>query len=186
MIKRLLILVIVMGFLFQVYFCIIAQAADARKKSVPDDGRAIEIISNRFEADNERRMVIFTGNAVATQGDRVIKAENIFLYYAKEKGSTGKGEWQGLGKTGELERIEAKGQVTITQGDRVVTGERAVYYRETQKIVMTGNAVMRQGDSLVQGDRIEVFLNENKGVVEAAENKRVKATIYPVEKGSKK
>jgi lipopolysaccharide export system protein LptA len=42
--------------------------------------------------------------------------------------------------------------------------------------------VMQQGNSIVRGDKIEVFLNENRGVVEAAENKRVKATIYPVEK----
>ena len=59
-------------------------------------------------------------------------------------------------------------------------------YSFAQKIVMTGNAVMRQGKNLVQGDKIEVFLNENRGVVEAAENKRVKATIYPAEKKEEK
>ena len=47
---------------------------------------------------------------------------------------------------------------------------------------MTGNAVMHQGKNIVQGDKIDVFLGENRGVVEAPVTKRVKATIYPAEK----
>ena len=183
--KRLLIL-IMMGILFHSYPCAYVQAAEAKKKSLPDSSQPIEITADRLEAYDEKKLVLFSGNAVATQGNRVIKAEDILLYYKKEGRGAGKEGWQGMGKTGELEKIEAKGQVTVTQGDRVVTGEQAVYYQDAQKIVMTGNAVMRQGNNLVQGDKIEVFLNENRGVVEAAENKRVKATIYPVEKREEK
>ena len=166
------------------YPCACIQAAEAKKKSLPASSQPIEITADRLEAYDEKKLVLFSGNAVATQGDRVIKAESILLYY-KGQGA-GKEGWQVVGKTGGLEKIEAKGQVTVTQGDRMVTGEQAVYYEDAQKIVMTGNAVMRQGKNLVQGDKIEVFLNENRGVVEAAENKRVKATIYPAEKKEEK
>ena len=180
--KRLLALIIV-GILFHSYP---SACAEAKKKFLPASSQPIEITADRLEAYDEKKLVLFSGNAVATQGDRVIKAENILLYYKKEGQGAGKEGLQVMGKTGELEKIEAKGQVTVTQGDRVVTGEQAVYYEDAQKIVMTGNAVMRQGKNLVQGDKIEVFLNENRGVVEAAENKRVKATIYPAEKKEEK
>ena len=80
---------------------------------------------------------------------------------------------------GDLERVEANGHVTITEGERIVTGEMAVFEQEAQKITMTGDAVMREGTNVIRGDRIVVFLNENRGVVESAENKRVTATIYP-------
>ena len=156
------------------------QASEAKKKILPAN-QPIEISADRLEAYDEKKMVLFTGNAVATQGDRIIKADSLLLYYKKEEQSSGKESLQNLGRAGELVKIEARGQVSVTQGDQLVTGEQAVYYQETQKIVVTGSAMMRQGDNVVRGDKIEVFLNENRGVVEAGENKRVKATIYPAE-----
>ena len=159
----------------------VAQGAELSKK-FPADSHPIEISADRLEAYDAKKVVLFSGNAVAVQGDRVIKAEKIYLYYAKDERESGREGVRDIGKTGDLEKIEAKGHVSVSQGDRLVTGDQAVYYQESQKIVMTGSAVMQQGNNIVRGDKIEVFLNENRGVVEAAENKRVKATIYPVEK----
>ncbi len=156
-------------------------AAEVRKKN-PVESQPIEITADRLEANDEKKMVLFSGNAVAVQGDLAIKAENIFLFYKREGRDKGKEGMMNIGKAGDLERIEARGQVAVSQSDRLVTGEQAVYYQDAKKIVMTGNAVMRQGSSTVQGDKIEVYLNENRGVVEASENKRVKATIYPADK----
>lgn len=159
----------------------VVQGAELKKKS-PADNHPIEISADRLEAYDAKKVVLFSGNAIAVQGDRIIKAEKIYLYYTKDERESGREGLRNLGKTGDLEKIEARGHVSVSQGDRLVTGEQAVYYQESQKIVMTGSAVMQQGNNIVRGDKIEVFLNENRGVVEAAENKRVKATIYPVEK----
>jgi lipopolysaccharide export system protein LptA len=179
---RLLSLIIIIGCVFFLACADSdAQGAEFNKKS-PADNHPIEISADRLEAYDAKKVVLFSGNAVATQGDRVIKADKIFLYYGKEERETGREGLRDIGKTGDLEKIEAKGHVSVSQGDRLVTGEQAVYYQDSQKIVMTGSAVMQQGNNIVRGDKIEVFLNENRGVVEAAENKRVKATIYPVEK----
>lgn len=184
--KKSFLILIIAEILLISYLCPYVQAAEAKKKFLPDSSQPIEITADRLEAYDEKKLVIFSGNAIATQGDRVIKAESILLYYKRKGQSAGNEVLQSMGKTGELEKIEAKGQVTVTQGDRVVTGEQAVYYQDAQKIVMTGNAVMRQGDNMVQGDKIEIFLDENRGVVEAVENRRVKATIHPVEKKEEK
>jgi lipopolysaccharide export system protein LptA len=178
---RLLCLTIIGWGLFLPCAAPVVQGAEFAKKS-PADNHPIEISADRLEAYDAKKVVLFSGNAVATQGDRVIKAEKIFLYYKKEERDPGREGLRDVGKTGDLEKIEAKGHVSVSQGDRLVTGDQAVYYQESQKIVMTGSAVMQQGNNIVRGDKIEVFLNENRGVVEAAENKRVKATIYPVEK----
>ena len=178
---RLLCLYIIGWGLFVPCAAPVAQGAEFTRKS-PADNHPIEISADRLEAYDAKKVVLFSGNAVATQGDRVIKAEKIFLYYKKEERDPGREGLRDVGKTGDLEKIEARGHVSVSQGDRLVTGDQAVYYQESQKIVMTGSAVMQQGNSIVRGDKIEVFLNENRGVVEAAENKRVKATIYPVEK----
>lgn len=139
----------------------------------------IEIVSNRLDAYHEKRLIVFSGDAVATQGDKTIKADQLLIYYKEnQSGSESKGS-TGMEQGANLEKIEAKGHVTVIQGDRVVSGDDAVFYNDAQKIAMTGNAVMREGNNVVRGETIVVYFNENRGVVEGTDNKRVKATIYP-------
>ena len=145
----------------------------------------IEIVSDRLEAYNEKRMVVFSGNAVATQGGRTIRSDVLTLFYKEGKSPSVRAAGEPEGP-GELERVEAKGHVTISEGDRIVTGEEGIYDQDAQKITMTGNAVMREGANIIRGDRVIVFLDENRGVVEGTVNKRVTATIYPEEKKEKK
>ncbi|MCE5281252.1 MAG: lipopolysaccharide transport periplasmic protein LptA [Deltaproteobacteria bacterium] len=155
--------------------------AQAVKKEEP-----IQIVSDRLDAYHEKRMVVFSGNAVATQGERTIKADTLTIYYKEEdnqKKSTGR--TVGDAEVGNLERVEAKGHVTITEPNRIVTGDDAVFEQDIQKITMTGNAVLREGANVVRGDKVTVFLNENRGVVESAQNRRVTATIYPAQSQDK-
>jgi lipopolysaccharide export system protein LptA len=160
--------------------------AQAQKKLNVDKGQPIQIQSDRLDAYQEKRVVIFSGNAVATQGDRTIKADRLLIYYKNRPGSPEKKDTSDIGATGDLERLEAQGRVTITETNRLVTGDHAVFYQDSQKIVMTGNAVMRDGKNIIKGGRIIVFLDEDRGVVESSESKRVTATIYPNEKKEEK
>ena len=142
----------------------------------------IEINSNRMEAFNEKKLVVFSGNAIAKQGNKVLKADQLNLYYKKEpdkKVKIGTTETEG---TGNLEKIEAKGNVSLTQGERVAIGDEAIYLRDSGKVILTGNAVLSEGKISIKGDRVIVFLNENRGVVEGNAKKQVKAIIYPQEK----
>ena len=145
----------------------------------------IQVVADRLEAFDAEKMVVFSGHAVAVQGDKVIKADKISLYYKKDKSAQTK-PGKDISPAGDLERIEAQGHVNVTQGSKVVTGELAVYHQDEQKIVMTGNPLMRDGNNTIAGDRIVVFLNENRGVVERSDNKRVTATIYPTDRPEEK
>jgi len=160
----------------------IASEPKQQKKNPVSDKEPIRIDSDRLDAYNDQRLVVFSGNAVAVQGDKVLKADKLLLYYKKKEGGSPKGVAKEAGKAGDLERIEAKGHVHLTQGERVVTGEDAVYFQDSQKIVVTGNPVMREKKNVVRGDRIIVFINEDRGIVESLQRKRVTATIYPSEK----
>lgn len=164
----------------------VAGEPQSQKKNQVTGSEPIRIDSDRLDAYNDQRLVVFSGNAVAVQGDKTIKSEKILLYYKKEESGAQKVASKEVGKTGDLERIEAKGNVILTQGERVVTGDEAVYYQGSQKIVMSGNAVMRENRNIIRGDRIVVFINENRGMVESTQRKRVTATIYPSEKDEKK
>ncbi len=146
----------------------------------------IEIVSDRMDAYNEKKMVIFSGNAVAIQGDREIKSDRLIIYYKKQAGKKDKTGVKAVEGTGDLEKIEAKGHVIVTQKERVATGEEAVYYQDSGQIIMTGNPVLRDGKNTIKGEKVIVFVNEDRGVVESKDKKRVKAVIYPQEKNEDK
>jgi len=167
-------------------FSYLGAAENATKKGKIDKDQPIQIVSDRLDAYNEKKLVVFSGNAVATQGDRVIKSDRLLLYYKKDQQVPEKKESKDAGNTGDLEKIEAKGNVIVTQGERIVTGDDAVYYQDTQQIIMTGNPVMRERGSVIQGDKIVVYLNEDRGVVESIAKNRVKATIYPEDRKERK
>lgn len=162
-----------------------AQDNTVLTEEIVKKGESIEIVSDRLEAFNEKKLIMFTGNAIAKQGDRVLKADQLLLYYKKDpakKDQIGAMEIEG---TGDLEKIEAKGNVSVTQGERLATGDEAVYYHDTGQIILTGNALLREGKNSIKGCRVIVYLNEKRGRVEVCDREkkeRVKAVLYPPEK----
>jgi lipopolysaccharide export system protein LptA len=112
----------------------------------------------------------------------VLKSDKIILYYKKDPEKKDKVGTIETDATGELDRVEAKGNVSLIQGERTALGEEAVFVRESNKVILTGNAVLKEGKNTIRGDRVIVFLNEDRGVVESDSQKQVKAIIYPREK----
>lgn len=163
---------------------IIMAPAGARGQAVSGSKEPIAIVSDRFDIYSEKKIAVFSGNVVVTQSDTVIKSDEFHLYYKKE-GTPGKETSTVLNpgaiESGNIERIEAKGHVIITQKKKVVTGDKAIFYNDQQKVIITGNPMMKDGDNEIRGDRILFFMTENRGVVESSSSKRVTATIYPEE-----
>ncbi|MGV8079674.1 MAG: LptA/OstA family protein [Syntrophales bacterium] len=166
-------------------FCLSAGCVWAEAKMPVSRSEPIQIVSDRLDAYDEKKMVVFSGHAVAVQGDKSIRADSITLFYKKEnqpvKPKASKGPDLG---GGDLDRVEAKGHVIITQGPKTVTGDFAVYFQDDQKIEMTGNAVLKEGRSTIHGDKVVVLLNEGRGFVESGTSKRVMATIYPSDRSA--
>jgi lipopolysaccharide export system protein LptA len=147
----------------------------------------IEIVSDCMDAFNEKKMVIFSGHTVATQGNKEIKADRLLLYYKIESSKKDKVGGKTVEGNSDLEKIEAKGNVIVIQQQRVAIGEEAVYFHYSGQITMSGNAVLRDGKNVIKGDKVIIFVNEGRGaVVESNPQNRVKAIIYPQEKEDKK
>ena len=161
-----------------------AKGKDFRSKK----GGPIHITSDRLDAYNEQKLVVFSGNVVATEEDKVIKSDQLYIYYKKDnekKEKTDPGKDIG-GGSGDVDRIEAKGNVRITQGEKIVTGEHAVYLNDDQKIIVTGKPVMKEKGNTIRGEKIVVLLEEDRGIVESSGGNRVTAVIYPDDKKGKK
>jgi lipopolysaccharide export system protein LptA len=172
----------ILFFILLTPFFLCASENIAGREDVINKNEPIEIISDRMDAFNEKKMVVFSGNAMAKQSDKILKSDKLLLYYKREPAKKIKIGTKEIEGAGDLEKIEAKGNVSITQGERIVTGDEAVFFQDSGQIIMTGNAVLREGKNIIKGDKVIVFLNENRGMIESNSQKRVKAVIYPQEK----
>ncbi|MDR2861942.1 MAG: hypothetical protein LBV07_05285 [Syntrophobacterales bacterium] len=162
------------------------EGREINKVKKVDRNTPIQITSNRMNAYDEKGMVVFEGNAIATQGDRIIRAETISIYYKKKKDDGSTRNSEDIQQSGDLDKIVARGKMKMTQGDRIVTGNEATYLHEEQKVIIKGNAVLTEGKNVIRGQQVVVFLEENRGVVEGNSSERVTATIFPSEEKKSK
>lgn len=125
----------------------------------------IHVTSDRLEADDQAQTVIFSGNAVASQEDVTIYADRLTIKYTGEKR--------------EIVQLVADGQVRIVQQEKVATGKKAVYYKQEERVVMTGAPKVTEGDSSVEGQEITLYLNDKRSVVSGGAGGRVKAIFTP-------
>jgi lipopolysaccharide export system protein LptA len=143
---------------------------DAKKKS---SGAAFEfnkkdpiyISSDWMEVDQKKNTITYKGRVVTTQADMTMRSETLKAYYDPDMK--------------QMKEIVAEGNVQARQGDRVATGDKAVFNDKTKTVTLTGNPVMRQGNSQVSGTRITYYINEDRAVAEGKDRVRVRAVIFP-------
>ncbi len=165
-------------FLFGLLLPCSAGSETLKEKFVKGEPKEMVIKSNKLEVDDNREVVIFTGNVNAKREDFVITCQKLVVFYKSPPGKKGSDE----GKT-EVDKIVATGTVNIhhAQGG-AATAEKAVYYQRDEKVVLTENPVVKRGSDFVQGDRITMYLKENRSVVESSGDRTVKAVIFPRKK----
>ena len=164
-----------MAFLLFGLLCAGPVRSESRQNEAETAGaQPIIINSNTLEVNDAKKMVIFTGDVNARRDDFFIECQKMFVFYESlpDQKNTGDGATK-------IDRIVATGQVKISRAQGgIATAEKAIYYQQDDKLVLTEKPVVKQGDDFVEGNRITIFLKENRSVVEGSENKRVKAIIF--------
>jgi lipopolysaccharide export system protein LptA len=125
----------------------------------------IYITADWMEVDQNKNTITYKGRVVTVQADMTMRSETLVAYYDPEMK--------------QMKQIIAEGKVNATQGNRVATGEKAVFDDKTKTVTLTGNPVMRQGNSQVSGTRVIYYMDQDRAVAESDGKVRVKATIFP-------
>jgi lipopolysaccharide export system protein LptA len=168
-------------------------AAPAKAPAAPKQEFPLHISAAQMEANQEQHVIIFTGQVKADYGDSTLYTDKLLVFYkSKEEKPKVKGKTPappaannpatsplaGLGGD-QLERLEAWGNVRYVQGDRVATGEKAIYYRDKDEIVLLGHPQVWRGEDYMKGSKIIMHLATRKVEVESTPNQRVEAHLYP-------
>lgn len=135
----------------------------------------ITIKSNELTADNSGMTATFSGKVVAKQGDITIFSDKLIVNYS-EKG-------------GEVDKVEAFGNVRIVQLNRTGIASEAIYESHNGRIILTGepNPKVMQGSDSVSGKTITYYLDDEKSIVTGGGDpgSRVEAVINtPARKGN--
>ncbi len=162
MLKRLLALLVFIPFF------LVASAGAAQTFSGLQADQPVEVTSARLEVFQAERKTVFSGDVVATQGDFVLNAKKLTVFFNADQS--------------QVERMEAVGQVKITQQGRIATADKAIFKQPEQVLELQGNAQLQQGENRIVGDEITVYLKENRSVVKSSGSGRVKALIIPAKK----
>lgn len=140
--------------------------APALKPEEDEKNQPVTVDADQMESLKKESLVIFTGNVVARQSNSVHYADRMEVYLDP--------------KAERVVRIVSVGNVKIITKDcRVGTAKRGEYYDAEQRVVLIGNARVWQDDNLVTGDRINIFLAEDRSLVQGGKQERVKAVFYP-------
>jgi lipopolysaccharide export system protein LptA len=127
----------------------------------------IFITSDWMEVDQKKNTITYKGRVVTVQADMTMRSETLTAYYDPEMKK--------------MKQIIAEGKVNATQGNRVATGQKAVFDDQAKTVTLTGSPIMRQGNSQVSGVKIVYFIEQDKSVVEGDDKIPVRATIFPEE-----
>lgn len=140
----------------------------------------VVIKSKTLKVDNALKIVSFAGDVNAKQDNFLIDCEKMLVYYDNAGTNVTNANKDSGDIKVRINKIIATGHVTISRAKGgVATAEKAVYFLQDEKMILTGNPIVKQGNSFVQGDRIILFLRENRSVVESYEDSKVKAVIFP-------
>jgi lipopolysaccharide export system protein LptA len=162
------------------------------KKQKPDI--PLSISAAQLEADQDQNLIVFKGKVKAVYGDTTLYADQLLVFYKprkKDRSSSSSAEKsQEISPLGDLggekiDRIEARGNVRYVQGDRVATGEKAVYYRDKDEIVLLGQPQVWRGENHLRGSKITFNLASQKVRVESSPQQRVEAHLYQDTRGGK-
>lgn len=102
------------------------------------------------------------GRAEVTQGGNRLRADAI----------------RGFTANGDLNRIEATGSVYFVTPDQSMKGDRAVYTLNDGNVVVTGDVILTQGKSVLTGNRLVYNVRTETARIEGG-NGRVQGVFYP-------
>jgi lipopolysaccharide export system protein LptA len=143
----------------------------------------IQIEAASLEMRDKKKEATFSGNVKVVQGDTTMTSKTLVAFYASDPPSpvSANGAAKsppplqstapGPGGSSSIKRLEARGNVVVTQKDQVVTGETAIFDTRTNLITMRGGVVLTQCNNVMRGDRLLVDMTTGISRVESDSGK---------------
>jgi lipopolysaccharide export system protein LptA len=156
----------------------LSESADAAlPKGGVEQAVSTTITAKKMTVKNQDSQAVFEGAVVLTRGSLVVYSDRMVVMF-RAQDSPASDSQKGPDavpavSNRSVNRIEATGRVKIEKDSGSATCEKAIYYHDGDKIVLTGDPVAWDKGTRVSGKQITMFLAEDRSVVEGGSHVRI-------------
>jgi lipopolysaccharide export system protein LptA len=170
-----------------------ASLSESAEAAIPRAGTdhtvSTTITAKKMTVKNQDSQAVFEGAVVLTRGSLLVYSDRMVVMFRtqdppaidNQKGPEAvKGGIPSRGpeivpavSNRSVNRIEATGRVRIEKDSGSATCDKAIYYHDGDKIVLTGDPVAWDKGTRVSGKQITMFLAEDRSVVEGGSHVRI-------------
>jgi lipopolysaccharide export system protein LptA len=128
----------------------------------------VQINAQTLVVRDKSKVATYSGNVKLVQGDTTLRCKTLVIYYdSHQDGASVKA---GPSGSQQIRRIEAIGNVIVTQRDQTATGEKAIYDTSDATVRLSprpgGYVVVTQGPDILRGHSLIVHLDTGISHVE--------------------
>lgn len=128
-----------------------------------DTSLPVSVESDELSVDQGTGQAIFSGAVNVTQGDMSLTANTVEVVYATDDGP------------GAIEKLIARGAVTLVGGGEAAEAEMAEYTIESGQVILTGNVILTQGQNAISAERMVIDLTSGAATMDG----RVRTIFQP-------
>jgi len=125
-----------------------------------DTYQPIDITAERFEMKQKKGRAIFKGAVKVIQGQMTLSSETLTVFYKATEGEDKPA----------ISRLDAQGTVTLISSTESLAGDWGIYDVDRRLITIGGNVTLKQGDNLLTGERLEFDLVSGLAKLDGQEN----------------
>jgi len=136
----------------------------------------VRIRAATLEVREKDKQATFSGDVHVINGDTELRCKSLVVFYDEDTGGGKNMKAADPGPSGErsIKRIEAKGNVFVTQKDQNATGDTAIFNMKENVVTLIGNVVVTRATDVLRGPKLTVDLTNG---VSKMEGGRVDAFI---------
>ena len=141
--------------------------------------KPVNIKAASLEVRDKEKVATFTGDVHVVQGDTDMRCKTLVVYYedsSKDSKESVKAAQPGPAGSSQIRRMEARGNVVVSQKDQIATGDRGDFDMRNNTVVLSGKVVVTKGLDVMRGERLVVNLTDG---VSRMEGGRVEGIINP-------
>ena len=140
--------------------------------------KPVKIDAATLEVRDKEKVATFSGDVHVVQGDTDMRCKVLVVYYEESaaKGSGPKTADPGPAGSSQIRRMEARGNVVVTQKEQTATGDRGDFDMRTNTVTLSGKVVVTKGQDVLRGERLVVNLTDG---VSRMEGGRVEGMFNP-------
>ena len=128
----------------------------------PEARKPIEILADSMEWNKQLGQAIATGNAKAIQGETTIKANKIIAVLSEDNSQ-------------QIKELKATGKVVFLKDNQLATGDKATYYLNQERVIITGNVELKRDGNIIKGEKLIIdFLTGLSRMKGSNTNQKVK------------